>query len=421
MENNKPHYAWLVCFGCALLLFCTSGLAVNAFSIYQPYILERNHFTNAQSSLIITFRNLASLCSMLLAGRFYRRVSLRTGMLLAGLSTALSFFLFALAGSFPMYCIAGAVIGIGYGLGTMIPVAIVLEHWFYEKRNTAIGLCSAVTGLSTLGIPSLLSRSVERNGLRWTFFCEAAVVFILILLSFLLIRSNPEDRHSTPYGYRQIETSQQHSHPVGLRRRDWFFLLPAILLTGAVMNVAYSHLAVLMSGEGIDSATIAIAISVSGIALMLGKILYGRLGDVIGNFRSNFCFIPFLLVGLLLCCFVGRSLLFLYAAMLFYSIGISFLAIGLASWAGDLSAEGQHDRTVQVFQTAYSAGSLLFSFLPGILADYSGGSYVPAYLLFLLFAVVVCLTIQWMYIRVQKRRNSAFPVNSAENEFIRHQ
>lgn len=51
---KKIHYAWFVCAGCALLLFCTSGLSINAFTIYQPYILKLNNFTNSQSSMIIT-------------------------------------------------------------------------------------------------------------------------------------------------------------------------------------------------------------------------------------------------------------------------------------------------------------------------------------------------------------------------------
>lgn len=49
MTKNKPHYGWFVCLGCALLLFSTSGLTVNAFTVYQPYILRYNGLTNSQS------------------------------------------------------------------------------------------------------------------------------------------------------------------------------------------------------------------------------------------------------------------------------------------------------------------------------------------------------------------------------------
>ena len=51
-----------------------------------------------------------------------------------------------------------------------------------------------------------------------------------------------------------------------------------------------------------------------------------------------------------------------------------------------------------------AAGSMLFSPLPGILADLSKGSYVPAYLLFALFSLVQLLLIQGVYIRCSHRK-----------------
>lgn len=36
---RKLHRAWLVCIGCALLLFCTSGLTINAFDGYKAVSL----------------------------------------------------------------------------------------------------------------------------------------------------------------------------------------------------------------------------------------------------------------------------------------------------------------------------------------------------------------------------------------------
>ena len=86
---KRIHYAWWVCAGCALLIFCTAGLAVNAFTIYQPFILRGNGFTNAQSSLLITVRSLAAFFASILAEQVYRRLSPRTGMALGGILSAL--------------------------------------------------------------------------------------------------------------------------------------------------------------------------------------------------------------------------------------------------------------------------------------------------------------------------------------------
>lgn len=403
--RQKPHYAWAVCLGCALLLFCTSGLSINAFTIFQPYILSLNNFTNTQSSLILTARNLFSLGSMLLAGVFYRRVKLRTGMGLAGLLMVLSFVLFGLAKSFFSYCLASALLGISYGLGTMIPVTLLLGVWFRGKRNTALGVCSSITGLSVLGIPSLLSKSVVRFGLGKTFLLEAACMAVIVLVSFLLIRNSPEEKGLAPYGSAAGETVKPGS-ALTLDKKDWLVLFPMLLLIGAVMNVAYSHLTVLFTGEGFSEDTAALAMLVSGLALMGGKILYGRLGDKIGNNKSSLFFAIVLLAGYLLFRHMNSTALLMIAVATF-SFGIAYLSVGLSAWPGDLCPGEGYEKTVRRFQAGYAAGSLVFSPLPGIMADTSGGSYLPSYALFTVLSVLVFAAVRFEYRRTRKKSGKA--------------
>ena len=66
--------AWVVCLGCGLALFTVMGLGVNAFTVYQPYLLRVHGFTNAQGSWITTVRSLFALLSMLTVDRLCRRL-----------------------------------------------------------------------------------------------------------------------------------------------------------------------------------------------------------------------------------------------------------------------------------------------------------------------------------------------------------
>lgn len=393
-----------MCIGCALLLFCTSGLSVNTFTIYQPYILKLNEFTNSQSSLIITVRNLFSFASLMLVNRYYKLLPKRIGMGLAGMFIAAGFVLFGFADSFPAYCIAAAVVGLGYGFGAMVPITILISEWFAEKRNTAVGICSAATGLSTLGIPSLISASIVKIGMRRTFLIEAAAIAVLVAVSFLLIRNCPEDKGTTPYGTKTDEPQKKQLSDIGIGKKDWILLLPALLLIGAVMNVSYSHLTVHMTSAGFSADEAALAVAVSGIVLTASKIIFGKLGDKKSNYVINYWFSAILLTGLVLLCFIGKGKVIMYGSTVLYSFGLSFTAMGLAVWAGDLSAAKDYDRNVQLFQMLYSAGSLLFSSLPGIMADRLGGSYVPSYALFTVLAVYVVFAVQFSYVRIEKRR-----------------
>lgn len=403
--KNKVHYAWLVCIGCALLLFCTSGLSVNTFTIYQPYILELNDFTNSQSSMIITVRNLFSFVSLLLVSRYYKLLPKRIGMGISGLLIVGGFVLFGLAKGFTSYCCAAAVVGVGYGFGTMVPITILISEWFTEKRNTAVGICSAATGLSTLGIPSVISSSIVKIGIQKTFLIEAVAIFVLVLISFLLIRNSPAEKNTTPYGTKS-DAPQKKLSDIGIEKKDWILLLPALLLIGAVMNVSYSHLTVHMTSSGFSADDAALAVAVSGVVLTASKIIFGKLGDKKSNYVINYLFSAILLLGLVLLCFIGKSKVIMYGSTMLYSFGLSFTAMGLAVWAGDLSSEKNYDRNVQLFQVLYSAGSLLFSSVPGIMADRLGGSYVVPYAIFTVFAVYVVFAVQFSYVRIAKRRKS---------------
>ena len=81
--------------------------------------------------------------------------------------------------------------------------------------------------------------------------------------------------------------------------------------------------------------------------------------------------------------------------------------VGIPVWAGDLSPEADFDRNVRRFQICYTGGSLLFASVPGMLADAAGGSYLPAYRLFLAFALCSMLTVQSMYRACRKRNQQA--------------
>lgn len=401
---KRIHYGWFVCIGCALLLFCTSGLSVNAFTVYQPYILLKHAFTNTQSSTIITVRSLFSFVAMFFTGRYYKIFTLRTGIAISGILIVLGFVLFGMASGYAVCCAAAALIGLGYGFGTMIPVAIVLDHWFMQKRTFAIGICSACTGLSTLGIPSFLTWLIESYGLRTAFFSEAVCIAVLLLIAVLLIRDFPSNLNMQPYGFGQSSAEQLRRNNTPLKTLSsghWVLIWFMLLLLGPMMNVGYSHLTVLISTEGFNPQLTALSITVSGVALTAGKFLFGWMSDKIGTYRCNWIFGTVLIAGLVLCCVIRANTVILLLAMCCYGGGLATTSVGLTAWAGDLSVPEQYDTNVRKFQLGYAAGTFLFSSLPGALADHFNGSYIPAYVFFIGCAIFVLLSIQWLYVHVR--------------------
>ena len=392
---RKVFYGWYVCLGCALIIFCTSGLCVNAFTVYQPYIIQLNGFTNAQASTIITVRSLFAFASMFLTGFYYKKISYRVGVPLACLVMGLAFALYGAASTFIGYCLAAMVAGLAYGLGTMIPLAILLERWFVRQRSLAISLCSAATGLSTLGIPNLITALVEAKGLRFSFFAEAAFIALLSLLAFLLLRNTPSDMGLQPYGADELPVREKEKQGAGLLRpRTWLLLIPMLLLLGGMTSAAFSHLSVLAVSNGFSAHVAALSITAAGIMLTLGKLAYGWLNGCRSTVFCNWVFGAMAVVGLSLLCLMGNHPVLLFVGISLYGAGLAFTTVGLTAWVGDWCAEGKYDSLTRWFQIGYAAGGLAFSSLPGIWADRCGGSYVPAFVFFAFSALVVLLIVQ---------------------------
>ncbi|MDO4170160.1 MAG: MFS transporter [Lachnospiraceae bacterium] len=412
---KKIYYGWFVCFGCALLFFCTSGLTTNAFTIYLPYILKINHFTNTQTSMITTIRSLTGFVFMSLSGIYYRKCSLRLGMVVAGLSTAMGFFGFGLSKTFFAYCISAVFVGFGYGVGTMVPIAMVLEQWFGSHSSKSVGLCASVTGLSTLGIPSFLTKIIEDYSLKSAFLLEGVIILIMTTGCFCLVRNKPRENNLIEF-YRTDVDNVDEIFPKKIsfiNKRDWILLVPVMLLLGGMTSVAYSHLAIFMVSEGIRSEDAALIITASGIVIMFSKSLYGFMTERITTIRCNWIFGICLVSGLTLSCFAGSNVYHMLFAILLYSAGLGMTTVGLVVWASEWTNEDTFDACNQRFQTLYTASGILFSSLPGILADHFHGSYVPAFIFFTLSAVLVIGFVQLIYYR--KKRLKKFCLNDRKS------
>lgn len=402
---NRPHYAWLVCAGGALSLSTVMGLGANVFTIYQPEILSFHQFTNAQGSWITTTRSLFILLTLFVVNQLCRWLGLRTVMVLGNLLMGLSCFSFSRSGTFPMYLFSAALLGIGYCLGGMVPLSLLINNWFRDRRGLALGLASAGSGISTVLAPPIITDWIQTHGLHAAFFREGIFVLFCAGLIWLLLRSQPEDMGLTPYTASAPDPTPRPASapkPRANRPRAQKLVVCAAVLIGGPIGPCFSHLGVYYTCAGFDRRLVALLISMMGIAICLGKILCGHIYDRLGGRRGNhFVFCVFLL-GLILCCLAGtRSVAIAVAAIALFSVGMSVTAVPPAAWARDLASEEHYAELVRSFTLAYTAGMLLFGPVPGMIADHTG-SYMPAYLLFAGFLLTAYLVVWCVYRHVDR-------------------
>ena len=405
IQTKKLHYAWIVCF-CGMCMFvCNMGLCSNILSVYLPFI-EADGLSHSMGSAILSIRCLFSFGVTFLADLYYRKLSLRRGVLIASLAGVLSAAVYAVGGSAFVYYIGAALGGVCYGLGCIYPVSLLLTRWFHTHRGLAIGISSAGSGVCIMAFSPLVSSLVLRYSLRTTFLLQAGFMLISALVVFLLLRDDPAQKGLAPYGEGGETAAKRVRAQEGPRELPrtvlWMLALMMLLIGGAGQAFA-GHVSVLARSCGYSVQVAATMVSLKGMVLVCSKFLSGGMADRFGPKRCTTLLIVIFILG----CVViqgmdGVSLLWCFAPMVLMGFGASVYNVGPPLWAGDLSDRAGYPKLLKWLQIFYNLGGILFSAVPGIIADHTG-EYKSSYVLIAVMMLMSLLILRWAYWRGLKK------------------
>lgn len=409
--RKKIHYAWVVMGACMLFFYASIGLAINDFGVYSPFILNLNGFTKTQVSLIMTFRNVFQILAVGCTAKFYMHVPLRRGLTLAGLTISLGYVIMANAGAaFPLYLAGISVVGIGYGFSSLVAISMLLGKWFRTRKTFAVSMISAMTGLGTIGAPSLITRMIETRSLRFSMLLEAAVIAGVVLLSSLFLRNSPDEMGLRPYG-AEDGVSQVKAKVRKARRplKTWNLVLVyfMLLLSSMTCSAGWQTLSLHAATENFSTSQVALCVTVAGTMLMIGKFVFGSVSDRLTLKRTSLLYLFVLLISCLMLIAVGKVRWMLFPAMALFGGSLTTITIGCVTWVDDWFPPERHDTMVARFQLLYSSGSLVTSLLPGLTADRCGGSYIPFFWLCVLSVVLMTAILLITY-------RAAAPANAGE-------
>lgn len=401
---KKIHYAWVVCFACTLLMISNMGLCSNILTVYLPFI-ENAGITDGQGSAMLSVRCLFSFLSIFFVTKFYKLIPLRRGILIASIIGVMASIVFSIGGSVFLYFLAASLAGIAYGLGATIPMSLVITNWFNDKRGLAMGICSAGTGLSTVVFSPILTSIIEKNSLRSAFVFQAVYMLVSALVIWLLIREFPSQKQLEPYGSADDSNDirKESSCSVEFPPYLWILLYLMMLLVGGSGQSFNGHMSVLMTSCGYSVKTAAIVASLFGFALMTGKLVFGSISDALGTKKATILFIMIFLAGNIPVIFMDGNkdyLCYLFGFLL--GFGAPIFALGSSLWALDLAPAGRYGDVLRKFQLCYSLGGIVFTTIPGLIADHTG-EYKSSYLLFAIMITISLLILLLAY----KRKESS--------------
>lgn len=388
--KNKSYKHWIIVMVCCGLSASSIGLSINSSGVFYTPVSESLNILRGSFAFHMTVFSLVSALCALFIPRLMQKISYQW-LLIAGVSIAvLSTGFMAFSKNLLLFYILGALRGLGTSLFSIVPLTIIINHWFEEKHGLATSIVFSFSGVAGSLFSPILSLCITQWGWQVGYLIKALLILILCLPALVYpFHIDPKMDGLLPYGYKS-HRSQNASHIntkfhyVSIAFICFFiFSMLCSCITGITQHLSgYGeslHMSVQISALLISSAMIGNIIS---------KLLVGILSDWLGSFKATIVMLLSLVLGIGLLIYGSSSWLLLCGAFLFgscYGIGAVCLPLLTHSFF-------HSENYAQVFPKisfASNIGSAISLSMVGFIYDFFG-SYVIAFFIALMM-IGICL------------------------------
>jgi len=252
-----------------------------------------------------------------LSDRYGPRMILLLGVLLLGAGLALSGQVSSLLQFQAVY---GLLIGVAAG-SLMVPLMSTVTLWFDQHRALAVSLVSSGIGVAPMTVSPVAARLVVLYGWRMSELILAAAVVLLLVPAALLVRRPdhlPAATAAGGVGGPELKAAVRRA----LRSRPFIVLSLTFFACCATHAGPIFHTISYAIGCGLPPMTAVTIYSVEGFAGLVGRLVFGVLGDRVGVKRM-------IVAGLLVQALAAGAYIFANGLGDFYAVAFVFgLAYG---------------------------------------------------------------------------------------------
>lgn len=397
MDNDrKVFYGWWIAIVAAV--GCGLGgppILVFSFPVFLKALTKEFHASRSAISLAFSLHNVVAAIGAPLFGRLVDRVGSRRvivpgTILLAALLIGNRLVTVSVLGIY-IFNMLGAFTGMGAG---PIPYSNIISRWFDKRRGSALAVMMLGLGISAVVTPSLVQRLITSFGWRTAYSiygCAMMLIALPVVITFM--RDAPSEMGLLPDGANPSSATARNTELAGLswrearRTRTFWLMVSAFFLLGASVHACVLHLAAMLTDRGITAQTAALASSVAGAGLLVGRVASGFLLDRYLGSRVAMCFSGGAALGTVLLLLGHGAAAFAGALLVGLGMGAEGDLIAyLTSRYFGLKAFGElYGYAFGIFVLAGACGALLM----GIGFDKTGSYTVP--LLGFLAAIIVAV------------------------------
>ncbi len=126
---------WIICILLAMIMYFSNGTASSSFSSNMPYLKEAFELSATQASMITSARSWSATGCLALMLFAFKRIPLKTSIIMALCSATCAWIVFAFATSYNMLLVGGFLLGICFGFGGQAIMTAIVRNWFVVNRS----------------------------------------------------------------------------------------------------------------------------------------------------------------------------------------------------------------------------------------------------------------------------------------------
>jgi MFS family permease len=291
MSSNRPRifYGWWIILVSVAGMFFGAPVSVFSFGIFFKSLVHEFHASRAAISFAFTLHNVLGALLLPALGWLIDRLGARRVILTLTAVFALALFSALWIGHsiwqlYAVYALLGITLSAGPG---PMSYGVVISHWFNRRRGLALGVMGLSIGIGAFSVPLIAQRLIAAFGWRVAYAVfGGAVLLISIPLVAMFLQNDPSDRGQLADGDEAVQPAAEVSaSKEGLgwaaiwHNPDFWLMIVIFMLSSASMHAGVLHMPALLTDRGLSPGRAAMASSMIGIAVMLGRLGSGYLLD----------------------------------------------------------------------------------------------------------------------------------------------
>lgn len=276
---------WWVVFGSTLGLIVGNGpITLFTFGVFLKPIVATFGWNRGTVASAVTVSQALGALATPVVGKMVDRWGVRRVTLPFIAVFALTTAAISLTPASPViFILLYGICGLAGGGQQPLNYAKAISAWFESSRGLALGIAMAGVGIGTALDPQIVRVLISHIGWRGAYVGLGILTFVLAFPAVAFFVREPDrdsaaDReHLTSAGYSRDLAAEARGMPIGeaIRGFRFWFVLVAVFLVAVAVNGTIAHVVPILTDRGISAALATSMLSVTGIALIGGRILSG--------------------------------------------------------------------------------------------------------------------------------------------------